>query len=57
MDANLGRLVEEGPDVTDAKVSLRELDPDLSCYYDTVQEEWVVVWFMTVRSKIRLSSR
>jgi hypothetical protein len=45
MDANLGRLVEEGPDVTDAKSRLRELDPDLSCYYDTVQEEWVVVWF------------
>jgi hypothetical protein len=45
MDANLGRLVEEGPDVTDAKSRLRELDPDLSCYYDTFQEEWVVVWF------------
>jgi hypothetical protein len=45
MDANLGRLVEEGPDVTDAKAKLRELDPDLSCYYDTVQFEWVVVWW------------
>ncbi len=45
MDANLGRLVEEGPDVTDAKSKLRELDPDLSAYYDTVQNEWIVVWF------------
>lgn len=45
MDANLGRLVEEGPDVTDAKSRLRELDPDLSAYYDTVQEEWIVTWF------------
>lgn len=45
MDANLGRLVEEGPDVTDAKAKLRELDSDLSCYYDTVQFEWIVVWW------------
>lgn len=44
MDMNLGRLVEEGPDVTDAKAKLRELDPDLSCYYDTAQMEWIVVW-------------
>ena len=45
MDANLGRLVEEGPDVTDAKAKLRELDSDLSCYYDTHQKEWIVVWW------------
>lgn len=45
MDTNLGRLVEEGPDVTDAKAKLRELDPDLSCYYDTVQNEWIIVWW------------
>lgn len=44
VDANLG-LVTEGPDVTDAKSKLRELDPDLSAWYDTVQNEWHVVWF------------
>lgn len=51
MDMNLGRLVEEGPDVTDAKAKLRELDPDLSCYYDSAQEEWIIVWYNPKKNK------
>lgn len=41
-DANTGRLITEGPDVCDYKSRLREIDPALSAYYDTVQEEWIV---------------
>jgi hypothetical protein len=44
LDAN-GQLTNEGPDVCDIKSRLRDLDPDLSAYYDTVQEEWIVTWF------------
>jgi len=44
-DANEGVLVTEGPDVCDYKSRLRELDSDLSAYYDRVQEEWVVTWW------------
>jgi hypothetical protein len=50
-DANLGRLVEEGPDVTDAKSRLREVDPDLDAYFDTVQGEWIVTWFDRKKNK------
>jgi hypothetical protein len=43
VDANLGRLITEGPDVCDFKTRLRELAPgELDCYYDTIQEEWIV---------------
>lgn len=45
LDANTGRLTTEGPDVCDVKSRLREIDPDLSAYYDEVQEEWVVTWW------------
>lgn len=44
LDAN-GHLTNEGPDVCDIKSRLRELDPDLSAYYDEVQQEWIVTWF------------
>lgn len=44
LDAN-GHLTTEGPDVCDIKSRLRELDPNLSAYYDEVQEEWIVTWF------------
>jgi len=45
LDANTGRLTTEGPDVCDIKSRLRELDPDLSAYYDEDQEEWIITWF------------
>lgn len=41
-DANMGRLVEEGPDVCDYKSRLRAIDPALDAYYDTEQLEWIV---------------
>lgn len=44
-DANMGRFVEEGPDVTEAKVKLRELDSNLSAWYDREQLEWHVTWW------------
>lgn len=44
-DANMGRLVTEGPDVCDYKSRLREIDPTLNAYYDTVQEEWIVTFW------------
>jgi hypothetical protein len=50
MDANVG-LIEEGPDVSDYKSRLRELDSDLSCYYDTIQNEWIVVWHNAKRNR------
>src|SRR5205809_79621 len=42
-DANVGRLVTEGPDVCDFKTRIRERWPELSCYYDVIQKEWIVV--------------
>lgn len=44
-DANMGRIVTEGPDVCDYKARLRELDPTLSAYYDQMQEEWIVTFW------------
>lgn len=44
LDAN-GHLTTEGPDVCDYKSRLRDIDPDLSAYYDEFQEEWIVTWF------------
>lgn len=44
IDAN-GRLTTEGPDVCDIKSRLRELDPDLSAYYDEEQKEWIITWW------------
>lgn len=44
VDANLGRVVTEGPDVCGYKNRLREIDPALSAYYDTIQEEWIVTF-------------
>lgn len=41
-DANMGRLVTEGPDVCDYKSRIRADWPELDCYYDVVQEEWIV---------------
>ena len=41
-DANMGRMVTEGPDVCDYKSRLRELDSSLSAYYDQEQKEWIV---------------
>jgi hypothetical protein len=42
-DHNMGCLVTEGPDVCDYKSRIRELAPGiLDCYYDTVQQEWIV---------------
>jgi hypothetical protein len=42
MDANLGRLVTEGPDVCDYKSRIRQRWPECSTYYDTWDKEWVV---------------
>lgn len=50
LDAN-GHLTTEGPDVCDIKSRLRELDPDLSAAYDTVQKEWVISWFDRKRNQ------
>lgn len=50
LDAN-GRLTTEGPDVCDIKSRLRELDPNLSAYYDEVQEEWIITWFDSKRNR------
>lgn len=43
-DANLGRLVTEGPDVCDFKSRLRELGSpgELDAYYDVVEKRWIV---------------
>ena len=46
-DANMGRLVTEGPDVCDYKSRLREIDPTLNAYYDVEQEEWIGLVFHT----------
>lgn len=50
-DANTGVLTTEGPDVCDYKTRLRELDSDLQCYYDQVQEEWVITWFNAAKNQ------
>jgi hypothetical protein len=43
VDANLGQVITEGPDVYEFKTRIRELAPgELECYYDTIQEEWIV---------------
>jgi hypothetical protein len=43
MDANLGRLVEEAPDVCDFKARIRELAPGvLDVYFDSYDEDWIV---------------
>lgn len=44
-DSHMGALVTEGPDVCDYKSRLKELDANLNCYFDPVQEEWIVTWF------------
>lgn len=41
-DANLGRLVTEGPDVVDIKSRIRERWPNLNTYYDTVDRVWCI---------------
>jgi hypothetical protein len=50
VDANMG-LVEEGPDVTECKVRLKELDSNLNAYYDTIQKEWIVTQFVVQRNQ------
>lgn len=45
LDANLGRVVTEGPDVCRYKSRLKEIDPALNAYYDTVEKEWIVTWW------------
>lgn len=50
IDAN-GHLTTEGPDVCDIKSRLRELDPDLSAYYDELQGEWIITWFDRKRNQ------
>lgn len=44
-DANTGRLTTEGPDVTNVKARLRELDPNLNAHFDIVDEVWCITWF------------
>jgi hypothetical protein len=53
-DANMGRLVTEGPDVCDYKSRLREIDPTLNAYYDTEQQEWIVTCWNDKRNQEEL---
>jgi hypothetical protein len=54
MDTDLGRFIEEGPDVTECKARFRELDSNLNAYYDTVQEEWIVTQFVPMKNQEEL---
>lgn len=42
-DANSGRLITEGPDVLKVKTEIESRWDVLSCYFDTVSEEWVII--------------
>lgn len=44
LDANAGRLVTQGPDVLDIKSEIEARWGDvISCFFDTHDEEWVLV--------------